>query len=447
MGDKRMNPKAIFGAALLSLSLSSAATVTPFFSAGADCSGPSGAPFVVGQSQQVSLCVSTTTESVCGSTLQVQSATSAESDRFRIIDRIVGGNYPNPNSTLTYPISITNPAQSADLGSTVNSSAPPAPAPGQLLATLTLVPQPAATNSSYTLGLSPLSAIAVENSNCFGSPTDVPIAASFTLTAFTAANTARLANLSTRGQVLTGNEVMIAGFVIGGSTPKTVVINVAGPSLANFGVANPLANPTLTLVRSSDNAVIATNDDWQSASNAAQIQASGFAPSNALEPAIMMTLAPGAYTAIVQGVGGGTGTGLVGVFEVDHPEAPLVNISTRGKVLTGNDVMIGGFVIQGAPRKVVINVAGPSLANFGIANPLANPMVTLVRSSDNAVIEVNDNWQSASNAAQIQASGFAPSNPLEPAILITLAPGAYTAIVQGSGGGTGVALIGVFAAP
>ncbi len=442
-----MNPKAIFGAALLSLSLSSAATVTSFFSAGADCSGASAASFVVGQSQKVSLCVSTTTESVCGATLQMQSATGAESDRFRITDRVVGANYPNPNSTISYPVSISNPAQSADLGATVDSSAPPAPASGQLLATLTLVPQSTATNTSYTLGLSSLSAIAVENSNCFGSPTDVPIAASFALTAFNAANTPRLANISTRMQVLTGNDVMIAGFIIGGSTPKTVVISVAGPSLANFGIANALANPTLTLVRSSDQSVIATNDDWGSAANASQIQAAGFAPSNSLEPAIMMTLAPGAYTAIVQGVGGGTGVGLVAVYEVDHPEVPLINISTRGQVLTGNDVMIAGFIIQGAPQKVVINVAGPSLANFGIANPLANPTLTLVRSSDQAVIEVNDNWQNASNAAQIQASGFAPSSSLEPAILITLAPGAYTAIVQGAGGGTGVALVGVFTAP
>ena len=261
-------------------------------------------------------------------------------------------------------------------------------------------------------------------------------------------NPPRLANISTRGQVLTGNDVMIAGFIVGGSASKTIVITAAGPSLANFGITNPLANPTLTLVRSSDNAVIATNDDWQSAGNAAQIQASGFAPSNTLEPAIMLTLAPGAYTAIVQGVGGGTGVGLVGVYEVDHPEVPLINISTRGQVLTGNDVMIAGFIIQGSgPQTVVITVAGPSLANYGISNPLQNPTLTLVRSSDQSVIATNDNWQSAANAAQIQASGFAPANTLEPAIMMTLAPGAYTAIVEGVGGGTGVGLVGVFTTP
>jgi len=115
--------------------------------------------------------------------------------------------------------------------------------------------------------------------------------------------------------VLTGSDVMIAGFVIQGSTPKTVVVNVAGPSLTAFFPANTLlANPKLTLVRSSDSTILATNDDWGQASNAAEIQASGLAPNNAAEPAIMMTLPPGAYTAIVEGVNGGTGKAVVGVF-------------------------------------------------------------------------------------------------------------------------------------
>jgi len=201
-------------------------------------------------------------------------------------------------------------------------------------------------------------------------------------------------------------------------------------------------------VRSSDQSVIATNDNWGSAANAAQLQAAGFAPSNALEPAILVNLAPGAYTAIVSGVGGGTGVALVAVYEVDHPEVPLINISTRGQVLTGNDVMIGGFVIQGSgPQQVAVVATGPSLAAFGIANPLANPTLTLVRSSDQAVIATNDNWGSAANAAQLQAAGFAPSNALESAILITLQPGAYTAIVSGVGGGTGTGIVAVYAVP
>jgi hypothetical protein len=261
-----------------------------------------------------------------------------------------------------------------------------------------------------------------------------------------------LGNLSTRGQVLAGNDVMIAGFIVGGTTPKTVVVNVAGPSLASAGITNALANPVLNLVRSSDNAVIASNDNWQaqSAASVSAIAASGFRPANPLEPAVMATLAPGAYTAIVQGAGGATGVGLVGVFEVDHPESPLVNMSTRGQVLTGNDVMIAGFVVQGTtPQTVVVNVAGPSLVAAGITNALANPTLSLVRSSDNAVVASNDNWQSqaATSVAAIQASGFKPNNPLEPAVIATLAPGAYTAIVSGAGGGTGVGLVGVFKTP
>jgi hypothetical protein len=247
--------------------------------------------------------------------------------------------------------------------------------------------------------------------------------------------------------VLTGNDVMIGGFVIGGSATKRVAIVATGPSLVPFGIANPLANPTLTLVRSSDQAVIGTNDNWQSAANSAQLSSAGFAPSDTLEAAILADLAPGAYTAIVEGVGGGSGVSVIGVYEAGAAYIPLINISTRGRVQTGNDVMIGGFVIQGSGAQTVAIVAtGPSLAPFGIANPLANPRLTLVRSSDQAVIDTNDDWQSHANAAQLTASGFAPPNALEAAIHTTLQPGAYTAVVEGVGGGTGVAVIGVYRA-
>jgi hypothetical protein len=115
------------------------------------------------------------------------------------------------------------------------------------------------------------------------------------------------------------------------------------------------------------------------------------------------------------------------------------------QVLTGNDVMIGGFVIQGVGAQTVAIVAtGPSLAAFGIGNPLADPKITLVRSSDQTVIDTNDNWQTHANALQLTAAGFAPSNSLEAAIYTTLQPGAYTAIVEGGGGGTGVAVVGVY---
>jgi hypothetical protein len=201
-------------------------------------------------------------------------------------------------------------------------------------------------------------------------------------------------------------------------------------------------------VRSSDQSVIATNDNWQTAANQAQLSAAGFAPSSSVEAAILADLPPGAYTAIVSGVGGGTGVSVIGVYEVDHPETGLINISTRGRVLTGNDVMIGGFIVTGSgPQKLAIVATGPSLAAFGITSPLANPKITLVRSSDQAVIATNDDWQGDPNASQLSAAGFAPSNPLEAGLYVTLPPGAYTAIVEGVGGGTGVAVIGVYAVP
>jgi hypothetical protein len=258
----------------------------------------------------------------------------------------------------------------------------------------------------------------------------------------------RLANISTRLDVLTGNNVMIAGFIIGGSAPKTVAITATGPSLVPFGITDPLPNPTLTLVRQSDHAVIATNDNWQTDPNASLLQSTGFAPTDPHEAGLYATLPPGAYTAIVQDAAGNTGVSVAGVFEIDHPEVPLINISTRGFVQGGNNVMIAGLIVQGSgPQKVVITATGPSLVPFGITNPLANPTLTLVRQSDHSIIATNDDWQTNANAAQISASGFAPTDPHESALLVTLDPGAYTAIVQDAGGGTGVSVVGVFTVP
>jgi Fibronectin type III domain len=255
------------------------------------------------------------------------------------------------------------------------------------------------------------------------------------------ASTTRLVNIATRGLVLTGDNVLIGGLIIGGSSPKTVLIRAVGPSMASLGVAGVLANPMLQLY--SGQSVIASNDDWGSAANAAAIQATGLAPGNPLESAILITLAPGNYTAIVSGSGGGTGVGLVEVFEIDHPEIPLANLATRGQVQTGDNVMIGGFIIQGdTPKTVLIRAVGPSMASLGVPGVLANPMLQLY--SGQTVIASNDDWQSATNAVTIQATGLAPLSPLESAILITLAPGNYTAIVSGSSGGTGVGLVEVF---
>lgn len=254
-----------------------------------------------------------------------------------------------------------------------------------------------------------------------------------------------LVNLSTRGQVQTGDGVMIAGFVISGASPKTVLIRAVGPNLTNYGVSGVLADPKLDLY--SGQTVIASNDDWQSAANAAEINATSLAPVNAKESAILSSLNPGAYTAIVSGVSNSTGVAIVEVYEIDHPEIPLSNFSAREQVLTGDKVMIGGFIIAGSsPQTVLIRAGGPSLSAYNVAGVLANPKLDLY--SGQTVIATNDDWQigqSSSNTAAIQAAGLAPVNSLESAILITLQPGAYTAVVSGSGGGTGVGILEVFA--
>jgi sugar lactone lactonase YvrE len=267
---------------------------------------------------------------------------------------------------------------------------------------------------------------------------------------FAIANPPRLVNISTRGHSLSGNDVMIGGFVLGGTSPKTVAIVVTGPSLGQYGIANPLGNPKVTVFRADTGISVGQNDNWVDAPNFAAIQASGFAPPNPLEPAFLATLGPGSYTAVVEGVGGATGIAVIAVYEIDGKElVPLANISTRGRVGTGNDVLIGGFVIDGnGPQTVAIVGTGPSLSQYGIPNPLANPTITLVRQGTPAQqLAVNDDWQQASNMSQIQSSGFAPSDPKESAILITLQPGAYTAILSGVGGGTGVGVIGVYKVP
>jgi len=260
-------------------------------------------------------------------------------------------------------------------------------------------------------------------------------ATSVTATFSLSSNPPRLVAISTRTQVLTGDNVMIGGFIIGGSSPKTVVVRARGPSL---GVVGALADPTLTLVPASGPATL--NDDWGTAANAATLAASGYAPADAKESAIMATLNPGAYTAIVGGVGNTTGVAIVEVYEMDHPEIPQVAISTRALVQTGDNVMIGGFIIQGSgPQTVVVRARGPSL---GVAGALADPTLTLVPSSGPAI--VNDDWGTAANAATLAASGYAPANAKESAILVTLNPGAYTAIVSGVGNTTGVAIVEVY---
>ncbi len=245
-----------------------------------------------------------------------------------------------------------------------------------------------------------------------------------------------LGNISTRGLVGTGDNVLIGGFIITGTQSKEVIVRAIGPSLPLSGA---LANPYLEL-HDSTGALIASNDNWRSTQEAAII-ATGIPPSNDNESAIVMTLTPAAYTAIVSGVNNTTGLALVEVYDLNTAAASkLANISTRGLVQTDNNVLIGGFIVLGSdPANVILRALGPSLP---LSGTLTNPTLELYDANGNS-LAYNDDWKSTQET-QIEATGLAPTQDAESAILSTLAPAAYTAIVRGASGTTGLALVEVY---
>jgi plastocyanin len=246
-----------------------------------------------------------------------------------------------------------------------------------------------------------------------------------------------LANISTRLDVETGDNVLIGGFIITGTQPKKVILRAIGPSLP---VAGALANPTLEL--NSGGTILALNDNWMDAPNKQEIIDSTIPPNNDLESAILTTLNPGLYTAIVRGVNNTTGVGLVEAYDLDRTvDSKLANISTRGLVQTGDNVLIGGFIVLGSDmQKVIVRAIGPSLP---VAGALADPTLDLVN-PDGSVLASNDNWRDTQEA-DIIATGVPPTDDAESAIVATLSPNLYTAIVRGANGTTGVGLVEVFA--
>jgi hypothetical protein len=274
------------------------------------------------------------------------------------------------------------------------------------------------------------------------------------------ANASWLSNISTRALVRTGDNVMIGGFIVQGVQPKRVIIRALGPELTPFGIADPLVDPTLEL-HDGTGALIASNDNWVrtiiggiiTGDQVAEIRSSGYAPGDVREPAMIVNLPPGNYTAIVRGVNDTTGVALVEAYDLATGiDSTLGNISTRAFVQMEDNVMIGGFIVGGTQSKrVIVRAIGPSLTHYGVPDALGDPTLEL-HDGTGALIASNDNWPTTiiggiiteNQVRDIINSGLAPGNRNESAIIASLPPGNYTAIVRGVNDATGVALVEVY---
>jgi hypothetical protein len=256
-----------------------------------------------------------------------------------------------------------------------------------------------------------------------------------------------LVNVSTRVRVLSGERVLIGGFIVTGSEPKTIALRALGPSLAGSGLTGLLDDPVLEL-HAANGSIIATNDNWETDPGASALTLNGLAPANDRDAATVQTLAPGSYTAVVRSKTDSPGIGLIEMYDLTPNSNSLVgNISTRGFVDTGDSVMIGGFIVgTGSSGRVAVRALGPSLSAAGLSNPLADPLLEL-HDGNGAVIRTNDSWQIDVGATELLAAGLAPTNENEAAILSPLAPGGYTAIVRGHGSNTGIALVEAYNLP
>lgn len=279
-----------------------------------------------------------------------------------------------------------------------------------------------------------------------------------TVTPAASAPSSKLANISTRALVQAGENALIPGFSIAGSTPQTVLIRAAGPSLETLGVSGVLEDPQIELKQGDTE--IASNDDWSSSGDVDEIRATAatvgaFAlDEGSKDAALLATLNPGPYTVIANGKGGSDGVALVEVYAVDSGGAGtsrLVNTSTRAFVGTGDAVAIPGITVtpEGS-RTYLVRAVGPTLEGFGVTGALADPIMRVYRAGDETPIAVNDNWSDDPNAQQVEAAAAnagafgLDSGSLDAAMLLHLEPGNYTVVASGSGGGTGVALVEVY---
>jgi sugar lactone lactonase YvrE len=254
---------------------------------------------------------------------------------------------------------------------------------------------------------------------------------------------AQLLNISTRMEVLTDNNVLIAGFIVTGApgSSKKVMIRGLGPSLANRGVPNPLADPLLELHK--PDGTIITNDNWKSASNTGEIPA-GFQPTDQRESVIVATLTVGStgfsnFTAVLKGAHGETGVGLAEAYDLTAGSGQLANISTRGFVDRGDNAMIGGFIVGGTqPSSVLVRAIGPSLIKQGVQGALQSTSLAVYDKNGNVI--TNQGWR-ATQESEIIATTIPPKDDRDSAIRATLLPGNYTAVVRGGNDTTGIGLV------
>lgn len=262
-----------------------------------------------------------------------------------------------------------------------------------------------------------------------------------------AQDSAALLNVSTRGNAGSGDNVMIAGFIIEGSAPRNIAVRVLGPSLINYNVQGTLADPTLTL--NSGGTDIATNDDWKlDTSSAAALTAAGLGLTSDRESGLVRSLAPGAYTVIVAGKASQTGVVLVEVYDLDArnggtTSSRLVNLSTRGRVGSGDSVMIMGFIVGGSARDLLVTAVGAALAEYGVGGVLADPKIEIFNAGGQKIAE-SDDWIESPDFDTIARTGVSPRDPLASAVWLHLEPGGYTAVVSGAKGTQGVALPEVY---
>lgn len=248
-------------------------------------------------------------------------------------------------------------------------------------------------------------------------------------------------NMSARLSVGTGPNVGIGGFIIRGQTGKPVVLRGLGPSIPGITRANLLADPVIELFNSQGQS-IARNDNWQDGANATQIANLGLAPSDRNESALLQVLNEGAYTVVLSGASGSTGTGLVEIYDTDVGNGGrLANLSTRGFVGTGDNILIGGVIVSGsANQRVVIRALGPDLGAFGVPNPLQDPNVDL-RDANGMSLGTNDNFGTGGQTAELAQNSLTPGDPNDSALITNLPPGNYTALVNGVNSTTGTALV------